>query len=126
MSSGTPLCCAQCAGGSITSHELGGRRCKSLPRFVEPLRTPAQLIQAASIPVGDSDPSAEGAMKQTILLSGLCAGLLCGCADVRITEYQRPDAPAKSSWSRQPEVMVSASATISPQWWTQFGDPALD
>src|SRR5690349_180046 len=65
-------------------------------------------------------------MKQTILLSGLCAGLLCGCADVRVTEYQRPDAPAKSSWSRQAEAPVSAAATISPQWWTQFGDPELD
>ncbi|HKX43563.1 MAG TPA: efflux transporter outer membrane subunit [Burkholderiaceae bacterium] len=65
-------------------------------------------------------------MKQTILLSGLCAGLLCGCADVRVADYQRPEAPAKSSWSRQPEATVSASATISPQWWTQFGDPDLD
>jgi NodT family efflux transporter outer membrane factor (OMF) lipoprotein len=65
-------------------------------------------------------------MKQTILLSSLCAGLLCGCADVRIAEYQRTDAPTKSSWSRPPEATVSASATISPQWWTQFGDPYLD
>jgi outer membrane protein, multidrug efflux system len=65
-------------------------------------------------------------MKQTILLSGLCAGLLCSCADVRIAPYQRPDAPAKSSWSRQPEVTVSASGTISPQWWTEFRDPYLD
>ena len=65
-------------------------------------------------------------MKQTILLSGLCASLLCGCADVHVAEYQRPDAPAKSSWSRLPEATVSASATISPQWWTQFGDPDLD
>ena len=65
-------------------------------------------------------------MKQSILFSGLLAGLLCGCADVHIAEYQRPDAPTKSSWSRQPEATVSASATISPQWWTQFGDPYLD
>jgi outer membrane protein, multidrug efflux system len=65
-------------------------------------------------------------MKQTILLSGLCAGLLCGCADVRISEYQRPDAPAKSSWSRPPETTVSASGTISPQWWTEFRDPYLN
>ena len=65
-------------------------------------------------------------MKQTILLSGLCVGLLCSCADVRIAPYQRPDAPAKSSWSRQPEVTVSASGTISPQWWTEFRDPYLD
>ena len=65
-------------------------------------------------------------MKQTILLSGLCASLLGGCADVRIAEYQRPDAPSKSSWSRQTEATLSASGTISPHWWTQFGDPYLD
>jgi NodT family efflux transporter outer membrane factor (OMF) lipoprotein len=65
-------------------------------------------------------------MKQTILLPGLCAALLCGCADVRISEYQRPEAPAKSSWSRPSESTVSASGTISMQWWTEFRDPYLD
>src|SRR6478672_4116764 len=65
-------------------------------------------------------------MKQTILLSGLCAALLCGCADVRISEYQRPEAPAKSSWSQPSEPAVSAPATISTQWWTEFRDPYLD
>ena len=59
-------------------------------------------------------------MKQTILLSGLCAALLCGCANVRVADYKRPDAPTKSSWSR-PEATVSAAGTISPQWWTAFG-----
>ena len=54
-------------------------------------------------------------MRQTILLSGLCLGVLCGCADVRMAEYQRPEAPAKSSWSRPAEAPVSAAATISPQ-----------
>ena len=69
-------------------------------------------------------------MKQTILLSGLCAALLCGCADVRISEYKTPDTPAKSSWSRPSEAAgsapVSAPATISTQWWTEFRDPYLD
>jgi outer membrane protein, multidrug efflux system len=65
-------------------------------------------------------------MKQTILLSGLCAALLCGCADVRISEYKRPEAPEKSSWSRPSESAVSASGTISTQWWTEFRDPYLD
>lgn len=65
-------------------------------------------------------------MKQTILLSGLLVALLCGCADVRIAEYQRPDAPAKASWSRPPANTVSAASTISPQWWTEFRDPYLD
>lgn len=65
-------------------------------------------------------------MKHTILLSGLCAALLCGCADVRVSEYKRPEAPAKSSWSRPSETDVSASGTISMQWWTEFRDPYLD
>jgi outer membrane protein, multidrug efflux system len=65
-------------------------------------------------------------MKQTILLSGLCAALLCGCADVRISEYKRPEAPEKSSWSRPSEPAVSASGTISTQWWTEFRDSYLD
>jgi NodT family efflux transporter outer membrane factor (OMF) lipoprotein len=65
-------------------------------------------------------------MKHLILLSGLAAGLLCGCADVRITDYKRPDAPTKSSWSQPPEATASAFVTISPQWWMQFGDPYLD
>ncbi|HSV45156.1 MAG TPA: efflux transporter outer membrane subunit [Ramlibacter sp.] len=66
-------------------------------------------------------------MKQTILLSGLCAALLCGCAgDVRISEYKRPEAPEKSSWARPSESAVSASGTISMQWWTEFRDPYLD
>ena len=65
-------------------------------------------------------------MKQTILLSGLCAALLCGCADVRISEYKRPEAPEKSSWSRPSETAVSAADSISKQWWTEFRDPYLD
>jgi NodT family efflux transporter outer membrane factor (OMF) lipoprotein len=65
-------------------------------------------------------------MTHLILLSGLCAGLLCGCADVRIADYKRPDAPTKSSWSQPPEATASAFVTISPQWWMQFGDPYLD
>jgi NodT family efflux transporter outer membrane factor (OMF) lipoprotein len=65
-------------------------------------------------------------MKKTFVLTGLCAGLLGGCADVRIAEYKRPDAPAKDSWSRPTEAPVSAAATISPQWWQEFRDPELD
>ncbi|WP_427914726.1 efflux transporter outer membrane subunit [Ramlibacter sp. MMS24-I3-19] len=65
-------------------------------------------------------------MKQSILLSGLCAALLCGCADVRVTEYKRPEAPAKASWSRPSEADLSPSGTISAQWWTEFRDPYLD
>jgi NodT family efflux transporter outer membrane factor (OMF) lipoprotein len=52
-------------------------------------------------------------------------GLLFGCADVHVAKYQRPEAPAKTSWSRPPAT-VSATEAISPQWWEQFGDPYLD
>jgi NodT family efflux transporter outer membrane factor (OMF) lipoprotein len=65
-------------------------------------------------------------MKQAIVLSSVCAGLLFGCSAVRVPEYQRPEAPAKSTWSRPPASTVSATDAISPQWWAQFGDPDLD
>ena len=64
-------------------------------------------------------------MKQTFLFSGLCAALLFGCADVRVPEYQRPEAPVKSTWSHPPATVSTADA-ISPTWWQQFGDPYLD
>ncbi|HET9207221.1 MAG TPA: efflux transporter outer membrane subunit [Burkholderiaceae bacterium] len=63
-------------------------------------------------------------MKRTILFT--CVGVLCGCADVRMAEYQRPDVPTKSTWSRPAEPPVSAAATISPRWWQEFRDPELD
>jgi NodT family efflux transporter outer membrane factor (OMF) lipoprotein len=66
-------------------------------------------------------------VKQTFLLSGLCVvGLLFGCADVHVPEYQRPETPVKSNWSRPPATTVSAAETISPTWWQQFGDPYLN
>ena len=65
-------------------------------------------------------------MKSAFVLSGVCAGWLCGCAAVRVPEYHRPEAPAKSNWSRPPQGTVSAAEAISPQWWSQFGDPYLD
>ncbi|MFM9883572.1 MAG: efflux transporter outer membrane subunit [Burkholderiales bacterium] len=60
------------------------------------------------------------------VLAGLCAALLCSCADLdlRVPEHQRPDTPGKSAWSRQPTV--SAAETISPEWWKAFRDPYLD
>ncbi|HEX7634548.1 MAG TPA: efflux transporter outer membrane subunit [Noviherbaspirillum sp.] len=54
----------------------------------------------------------------------LCAVLTSGCADVSMQPYQRPDTPAKASWSRQ--APVSASETIAPNWWKEFRDPYLD
>jgi NodT family efflux transporter outer membrane factor (OMF) lipoprotein len=65
-------------------------------------------------------------MKQAVVLSSLCLGLLFGCADLHVAEYRHPDAPAKSTWSGPPANTVSATESISPQWWAQFGDPELD
>jgi len=65
-------------------------------------------------------------MKQSFVFSGLCVWLLFGCADVRVPEYQHPQAPAKSTWSRPSATTVSAAEAISPKWWAQFGDPYLD
>jgi NodT family efflux transporter outer membrane factor (OMF) lipoprotein len=66
-------------------------------------------------------------MNKTLLLSAIGVVLLGGCAGgVGVTEYQRPDAPAKASWSKPSDSPVSAAATISPQWWQEFRDPELD
>lgn len=65
-------------------------------------------------------------MKRAWVLSSVCVGLLFGCADVRVPEYKHPEAQAKASWSRPAGSTVTASEAISPQWWSQFGDPSLD
>src|SRR3984893_16051936 len=65
-------------------------------------------------------------MKQAFIFSSVCVGLLFGCADVHVAEYQRPEAPAKSTWSRPPATTVSTTEAISTQWWAQFVDPYLD
>jgi NodT family efflux transporter outer membrane factor (OMF) lipoprotein len=65
-------------------------------------------------------------MKQAFVISSVCIGLLAGCSSVRVPEYQHPQAPGKSTWSRPPESTLSATQTITPQWWSQFGDPYLD
>lgn len=60
------------------------------------------------------------------VLGGLCATLLGGCADVGMPAYQRPDSPGKAAWSGQAAATVSASETITPDWWKGFADPYLD
>jgi NodT family efflux transporter outer membrane factor (OMF) lipoprotein len=65
-------------------------------------------------------------MKSTFVLCGLVAGLLCGCAGIRLGEYKRPESPAKTAWSHSSASTAAAAETISQQWWTQFGDPCLD
>jgi len=65
-------------------------------------------------------------MKPVFVLASVCVGLLFGCSSVRVPEYQRPEAAAKANWSQPPQTTVSAAQAISPQWWSQFGDPELD
>lgn len=66
-------------------------------------------------------------MNKAIVLTGLLAGLMCGCANVQTAEYRRPEAPTKAAWSQPPAgPAVSATETVSPLWWTEFRDPQLD
>ena len=65
-------------------------------------------------------------MRRAWLLSSVYVGLLFGCADVRVPKYEHPQAEAKSNWSRPAGNTLSATEAISPQWWSQFGDPRLD
>jgi outer membrane protein TolC len=59
-------------------------------------------------------------------LAGTVAALLCGCADVSMKPYQRPDSPAKTSWSSQKGVAPAPADMITIDWWKQFRDPYLD
>jgi NodT family efflux transporter outer membrane factor (OMF) lipoprotein len=56
----------------------------------------------------------------------ICFILLSGCADVSMPEYRRPDTPVKAAFSQKESLPVSASDTISPEWWKEFRDPYLD
>jgi NodT family efflux transporter outer membrane factor (OMF) lipoprotein len=61
------------------------------------------------------------------VVGGMCLALLCGCADVSMKEYQRPEAPVKTSWSgKAAQPAVSAQDTIAPDWWKGFRDPYLN
>ncbi len=62
---------------------------------------------------------------KTLLYVSLCTALLSACADVSMPDYRRPDAPIKSTWSQQ-AATVSASESITPEWWKEFQDPTLD
>jgi NodT family efflux transporter outer membrane factor (OMF) lipoprotein len=54
------------------------------------------------------------------------AALLAGCADVSQQPYQQPTVPAKAGWSQSQTRPVSASDTITVDWWKQFQDPYLN
>jgi multidrug efflux system outer membrane protein len=66
-----------------------------------------------------------GTTRLALGVMALCAVLLCGCVDVSMPAYQRPDTPAKASWSNG-SVAVSAADTIEPDWWKSFQDPYLN
>jgi NodT family efflux transporter outer membrane factor (OMF) lipoprotein len=63
---------------------------------------------------------------KNVIAASITTALLCGCADVSMPDYKRPDTPTKASFSKKEMVPVSASETIRPDWWREFGDPDLD
>jgi NodT family efflux transporter outer membrane factor (OMF) lipoprotein len=65
-------------------------------------------------------------LPQALGVVTVSAALLCGCADVSQPAYRRPDAPQKAAYSQKEGAPVSASETISPEWWKGFHDPYLD
>ncbi|HTJ92851.1 MAG TPA: efflux transporter outer membrane subunit [Pararobbsia sp.] len=58
--------------------------------------------------------------------AALSIAMLSGCVDVSMPAYQRPATPEKTDWSASQAITVSAADTISPDWWTAFGDPELN
>ena len=56
----------------------------------------------------------------------VAVAMLSGCVDVSMSAYKRPETPEKTNWTPSPAITVSAADTISPQWWTAFGDPTLN
>ncbi len=56
----------------------------------------------------------------------LACFFLPGCSGLGGPDYKRPEVAPKQSWSDQAGPLVSATATIEPDWWTGFGDPYLD
>jgi len=58
-----------------------------------------------------------------VLLAGC---FLSGCSGLGGPDFKRPDVASKESWSEPAGPLVSAAATIQPDWWRDFGDPYLD
>ncbi|MGO4479186.1 efflux transporter outer membrane subunit [Massilia sp. 2TAF26] len=58
--------------------------------------------------------------------AGIAAVFLCGCADVSMKPYQRPDSPAKTAWASGRALPVAPAAMIEQDWWKGFRDPDLD
>ncbi len=71
-------------------------------------------------------PRRIGRVLRGIGAAAMCALVLSACVDVRMPAYQRPDTPAKTSWSDRQGAPVSAAQTIERDWWKGFQDPYLD
>lgn len=74
-------------------------------------------------------------IKHARISAVLGAAMLCGCADVKMTEYRQPETPMKASWSQSAtqaatqagaQNPVAPAETIRPDWWREFRDPYLD
>ena len=52
--------------------------------------------------------------------------LSCGCADVSMKPYQRPDNPAKTGWANTTSPPTAPGVLIEQDWWKGFRDPELD
>ncbi len=84
----------------------------------------ARVNQPETMTAGCARRDAGPALRRT-LAAALLAASVAGCADLAGPAFQRPDSPAKTSWSG-PRAPVSAAQTVSPDWWQAFGDPQLD
>ncbi len=56
------------------------------------------------------------ATRRLVLLLAWC--LLAGCSGLGGPDFKRPEVASKQSWSEQAGPLVSAAATIQPDWWT--------
>src|SRR5258706_11876045 len=109
------------------------RRCSILQQFAARVRRVASA--ARPIRLGTSAPVASRkyggwvglfpSAPRRSLIGVLGMAVLCSCADFTAPKYQRPEMPAKASWSRTP-ANLSVSDTISPDWWNEFRDPYLN
>lgn len=79
-------------------------------------------MKPMNLGVPSVEPESHSALVHALLV-GVWVLLAGGCADVRLTEFERPETPGKAAWSRQ---TVSAAETIAPDWWREFRDPYLD
>ncbi|MGF6964474.1 multidrug efflux system outer membrane protein [Paraburkholderia sp. WC7.3g] len=84
----------------------------------------SQDLQRVSAAIGT--PRRIGRVLRGIGAATMCAVALTACVDVRMPAYQRPDTPAKTSWSDRKGAPVSAAETIERDWWKGFQDQYLN